>query len=237
MPCLPRTGIATLVAVPLSVLLAVSAAAANTLGRTADPLILAGDAVPSLLGIAPNEVVAFRYDGAWQQIPVQVDERGLVDWGVIYDTTPIGLEVLVYTDEGTFTGSDADPLLDAADEIVVMLRDAGSFAPLFSEPVGVVAESGVELTADDPLDDGLGVVYLFRQDGTLDPGAGRSYVTYDFGLLSGEYLATYDVNNGPNPEDSRIVSARRSRRTGNGFRGRTVCRRPSSDRCFPTATG
>ncbi len=185
---------------------------ANTLGRSADPLVLTGADVPSLIGIAPGDVVAFRYDGGWQQIPIQVDERSFVDWGTIYNSTPLALGGVVYTDAGTFTGPDADPLLDVDDEIVVMIRDAGPVAPLFSEPLGVIADSGVEVAVSDPLDGGLGHVYLFRQDGSLDPAAGQSYINYQFVLLSGDYLTTYNLNNGPNPELSTIASAYYSHR-------------------------
>jgi hypothetical protein len=53
----------------------------------------------------------------------------------------------------------------------------------------------------------MGYVYLFQQDGSLSPGAGQSYVTYGFNLLSGNYMATYNMNaNGGNPEDSTITT-------------------------------
>jgi hypothetical protein len=52
-----------------------------------------------------------------------------------------------------------------------------------------------------------GWAYLFERSGNLDPGAGESYVDYDFNLLSGDYKTTYRLGpgGGGNPEDS-IVS-------------------------------
>jgi hypothetical protein len=50
-------------------------------------------------------------------------------------------------------------------------------------------------------------VYLFEQDGTLDPDAGQQYVSYTFSLNSGPYLTTYDLADGPNPENSGVSTA------------------------------
>ena len=61
---------------PASVALAMS-----PLNRPADPVVLTGADVPGLTGIAPGDLVAFRYDSGWQQIPVQVDERAMKDFG------------------------------------------------------------------------------------------------------------------------------------------------------------
>ena len=60
----------------------------------------------------------------------------------------------------------------------------------------------------DPLVPGAaGYVYLFRKKGNLSPGAGRQYVHYSFGLLSGEYKKTYKLQDGPNPENSLVTGA------------------------------
>lgn len=95
-----------------------------------------------------------------------------------------------------------------------MAKDAGGRSSTFSEPVGVVVRSGVEVRVTDPLDGGEGYVYLFLQTGDLDPGAGKQYVTYTFSLLSGDYRTTYLLNGGPgtshgpqyNAEDSLITT-------------------------------
>jgi hypothetical protein len=178
----------------------------STLNRPADPVVLTGGDVPSLRGIAPNLLVAFRYNAGWQQIPVQVDERGNVDLGKVYGSTPVGLSVLTYTDAGTFTGADADPNLDDNDEIVVMAKDAGGTPPSFSEPAGVIANSGVQVTVTDSLTGETGLVFLFKQSGSLDPSAGQQYVSYNFSLNSGPYLTTYNKTNGPNLENSAVSS-------------------------------
>ena len=178
---------------------------AGTPDRSADPVVLTGGDVASLLGVEPERLTAFRYDSGWQQIPVQVDERAAVDSGDIYGLggTYGGFTQLVYTDDGAFTGPDPDPSLDADDEIAFMAKDAGGPPPSMALPPGTIGGSGVEIVITDPLNGGrLGYVYLFRSDGTLDPGAGQQYVSYTFNLLSGGYLTTYDRADGPNPEDS-----------------------------------
>jgi hypothetical protein len=47
----------------------------------------------------------------------------------------------------------------------------------------------------------LRFVYLYRSRGGLDPAAGRSYVDYDFELLSGDYKTTYDFDGVPNGDN------------------------------------
>jgi len=186
-----------------------------TLGRPADPVVLSGADVPSLLGIPPGDLVAFAHALGWVQIPVQVDERDIINLDDVYNHIGGhggGITLLDYTDAGTFTGPDANPLLDSDDEIVFMAKDAGSQAGSAGLPPGVVPNSGVEVTISDPLGPDVGYVYLFRRSGSLDPSAGRQYVDYQFALLSGDYLATYQIGSGPNPEDSNVTSAFYARR-------------------------
>lgn len=191
---------------------AAPARAASTLNRPEDPVVLTGADVPALQGAAPSAIVAFRYLGGWQQVPVQVDERFVQTLSAIYNNTPpptstTNINVLVYADPNTFTGADPNPNLDADDEIAFMAKDAGDQAPNVAPPGHTVAGSGLAVAITDPLQPGAsGWVYLFRQDGTLDPGAGASYVTYAFNLLSGAYETTYHLNDGPNPENSSVTT-------------------------------
>ena len=177
--------------------------------RPEDPVVLTGAGAPRLVGAAPSDVVAFRWlSGSWSQVPVQVDERALVDLGKVYDGAANGLTQLTYTDPGTFTGPDPDPKVDADDEIAFMGFDGGATAPASAAPTGVVAGSGEEVRIADGLGNpAAAYVYLFRQTGGLDPGAGRSYVSYRFGLASGPYKTTYRLAAGPNPEDSTITTS------------------------------
>ena len=53
-----------------------SGAAATVLpDRESDPVVLTGADAPNLIGSVPSSIVAFRYNGRWAQVPVQVDER------------------------------------------------------------------------------------------------------------------------------------------------------------------
>ncbi|MDQ3147996.1 MAG: cupin domain-containing protein, partial [Actinomycetota bacterium] len=88
--------------------------ARSTVNRPDDPVVLTGSALPRLRGRAPGRIVAFRVtSGSWQQVPVQVDERAVVDFGVppsttpgpgvmgtVYGTSPSGVTALQYTDPG-----------------------------------------------------------------------------------------------------------------------------------------
>ncbi|MFC2079808.1 hypothetical protein ACFLSZ_07490, partial [Candidatus Bipolaricaulota bacterium] len=195
--------------------------------REGIPVVLTGGQMP-WDDVAPRDVVAFSYSDGWTQIPIQVDERDVVEYARIYGYPSddvmsrggFGKNVFgeVYCDPDTFTGLDSDPTLDADDEIVFMLQDAGDRAPAGELPEGIRSESGLELALHDPLSDQTCFVYLFLQDGSLDSSAGVSYVDYDFDLLSGEYKDSYNTigldeatglrneDHGPqlNPEDSVV---------------------------------
>jgi hypothetical protein len=194
-------------------------ASANALNRDEDPVVLTGSSIPSLLGIPPSRLVAFRYQAGWQQIPVQVDERALLDLNQPYDgmtcsgtnsfcypKPPNGVLKLLYTDANTFTGADANPNIDADDEVALMAKDAGVKASTFSYPAGTVSGSALELNVADPIGGGHAYVYLFKSDGSLNPGAGQQYVNYQFNLASGNYLSTYKLNGGPNAENSTVTT-------------------------------
>jgi hypothetical protein len=183
--------------------------------RWSAPVVLTGDKIPKLKGIAPKTLVAFKYTTQWQQIPVQVDERAVVDFLQIYGPTaqtatykPKSFKTLVYTDPGTLTGGDPDVTLDNDDEVAFMLRDSGVKAPsAAADPAGVIAGSGVEVAITDPVTGATPTyAYLFRSSGTLQSSAGKSYVNYAFSLVSGDYKSTYKFAAGPNPETSTITT-------------------------------
>ena len=191
-------------------LLAVGLAApalANSLGRDDEPVVLTGASVPSLLGSVVRSVVAFRYESGWQPIPIQIDERKTVDFGAIYDSTPMGTSLLTYTDTGTFMGGDTDASLDADDEIALRAKDAGPRAPTVPQPAHTLAGTRVDLSIRNPIDNSVAWISLFESDGSLDPAAGVAAIGYTFDLLSGAYLSTYDTSAGPNPEDSSVTTS------------------------------
>ncbi|UCD28750.1 MAG: hypothetical protein JSV03_17010 [Planctomycetota bacterium] len=200
------TGISILVVA--SAITNLSAQTAN-LNRDRDPVVIIGSSITSLISLPVDEIVAFRYQGSWQQIPVQIDERKFVEYRVVYNTTllPAGLGTTAYIDPNTYTGLDDNPAFDADDELVIMAKDAGdqaaAQAPL---PTGTIMDSGVEITIVDPLDGGRGYLYLFQTDGALSPDAGQDYITYTFNLLAGDYIPDYKIMTGPNPEDSVAIS-------------------------------
>ncbi len=180
----------------------------STLTRDRDPVVFEGAQLPSLQGVAVHLVVGFRYQAGWQQIPIQIDERKVVDYGTVYGFLVTGVTTLAYTDPNTYCGADPDATFDADDELVFMAKDAGARAGTGAgEPVGVVAGTGVEVAITDTLDSGSGWVYLFVTDGSLTPDAGQDYVSYEFNLLAGSYIPDYNTLDGPNPEDSVAWSA------------------------------
>jgi len=202
---------AVCIAVLLLSLIVVATAA--PLSRPAEPVVLKGADLPMFKGTAPDSLVAFRYEGGWVQIPIQVDERDMRSYGEIYNFffngfMGEGLHELVgefYTDPNTFMGPDTDPMLDDNDEVVFMARDTGDQVLEIADPPGVVPGSGTEVRVSDPLDGATGYIYLFLSAGGLDPSAGQSYVDYQFRLQSGDYRETF-APEGINLESSTASS-------------------------------
>ncbi len=200
------------IAIPVLAVAALAAAmpagsAADAPSRADDPVVLTGAELPTLVGSPPRKLVAFAWRGGWKQVPVQIDERALIDLGSAYDSAPVGVSQLTYTDPGTFVGADPDPDLDGNDEVALMAGDAGAKASGANEPGGATPGTGVEVRVADPLAGGsVDYLYLFRAGGSLDPSAGKHYVSYDFNLESGDYKSTYGLTSGPNPEDSTIAT-------------------------------
>src|SRR5215207_7780789 len=142
---MPRLAVALAVACSLAAPAAASAAQGIP-GREADPVVLTGADATPLIGAPPGRVVAFSYDGGWKQVPVQVDERAMVDYAAVrdgYQTAGRPFSHLAYTDPGTLAGPDPDPAFDADDEIAAMAFDSGEDASGQSDPPGVVAGSRV----------------------------------------------------------------------------------------------
>lgn len=194
--------------------------AQNVIDRSSEVIIMTGDRMEGLIGAVPHDVVGFRREGTvWKQIPVQIDERDSVDAETIYGHTPVEeflnenwgtdldkLVILTYTDTATFTGPDKDPLFDENDEFLFMARDAGPRYTGTEAPAQVDPSTKIEIRLVDPLTGDKAFVYLFIQDGSLDPSAGKKYVDYRFNLLSGNYKETYTIGGNFDPEDSYVTT-------------------------------
>lgn len=108
---------------------------AATVGQTAvdysfQPVVVAGAQIGSLLGTPVTGLFAYAYrDGAWTQIPAQIDEKAPNEDGD-----------RVYTAQG-------DGLLDADEEIVFMLKDMGEQAPPSAWVEGAEADGRIEVAA------------------------------------------------------------------------------------------
>jgi len=184
------------------------AAQTATLAREHDPVVLTGADLPALLGQGVGAIVGFRWSGGWIAVPVQVDERKYVDYGIVYNLDPVGVGTIAYCDPTTYTGPDTDPAFDADDEFVFMAADAGDRVPAgAAAPPGTLPGGGLEIRLDDPLDGGSAWLYLFVTDGSLPQDAGQDYVAYTFHLLAGSYIPNYNTQQGPNPEDSIVETA------------------------------
>ncbi len=215
--------LALLGAATVGMLVAAPSASAGYQGR-GDPVVLSGAALATLDGVPASELAAFRHrdpkhgKARWKQVPVQLDERKLVDFGgapggnaapgvdgTVYGTAPIGQQALQYADPSTFVGADPVAGLDSDDEVAVIASDSGEKAGKNAErPKGVRRKTETRVKLSDPLGGPNGFLYLFASKGGLDPSAGKDYVRYTFDLASGDYKSTYKRADGPNPESSTI---------------------------------
>jgi hypothetical protein len=209
------------------------------LDRPTDPVVMTGADLPRLLGISPDALAAYRFQpakhgkkakqraavakgrdrirsGRWIRVPVQVDERAVVDFGMtptgsppsgdhtVYGTPPVGSTALQYTDPGTFVGPDPNPTLDGNDEVAFMASDAGLRAGArVKRPRHTARGGATRVQIEDPLTQAKRWIYLFRGTTGL-PSLPTDYVSYNFQLLSGDYKQTYKRDAGPNPEASTI---------------------------------
>ncbi len=217
-----------LLAATLLLFVAAPAEASVATVRPEDPVVLRGSDLPRLAGAEPGRVVAFRWAGSsWDQVPVQVDERKVIDVRTLYPAsgtnsnyvtnTAVTFDLEVYADPGTRSGADPDPQVDANDEIVFMAGDTGVAHDTLPLPGGVVEGTGTKVTVSDPISHEKSYVYLYRSEGSLDPGAGESYVDYDpvLNLAGGRYKEDYDYffpltanppANGFNPENTSVTT-------------------------------
>lgn len=186
-----------------------------------DPVVVAGASLPKLSGLKAERILAFRSrDGRWKQIPVQLDERKVVDFGsqpgsnatpgvdgTVYGTPAIGQEALQYADPNTFVGADYAVGLDPDDEVAMLGADAGEKASRNADAPRATRGDPTRLKIIDPRGGPAGYIYLFRARGrNQDPTAGRDYVDYEFALTSGDYRSTYLRADGPNPETSTVTT-------------------------------
>jgi hypothetical protein len=122
-------------------LLGAAPASATRLARPEEPIVISGADVSLLLYEENTSIAAFAWlDGAFQPLPLQIDERG---------------------PDGGYFGDDEYPgVLDANDELVFMAEDAGEqVAPCcWLEGADAVR---TEVAVLDPLDGARGWVYLF----------------------------------------------------------------------------
>jgi hypothetical protein len=184
-----------------------SYAQVSTLTRSNDPVILSGADLSNFGALNPSAIVGFKFiNGAWTQIPIQVDERALLDivtpYGPLAATSafppsPTNPKIYFYTDATTYTGADPITTFDADDELVFMAKDAGGLFAGANYPSGIVSGSCRQITITDPLG-GLGYIYLFQNGGSLSQNAGLNYVNYNFNSLGTGFPANISGTNNEN---------------------------------------
>lgn len=141
------------------------AGTARTMVRESDPVILRGADAGAVQGarISGLRVYAFR-DGSFGPVPFQVDEK-----------TKGGDFVFQQGEEAD--PKDGDGLWNGNDELVLMARDLGDRADAYPDLKGW--DKGTLLTARDPVDGGVGFVYVLFFPGEAPPLSPVDYVDID----------------------------------------------------------
>ena len=175
--------------------------AAATADSAQIPTVILGTELTPLAGVSGDRLAGFRWSAdGWQQVTVQLDERKVVDPGLIRGGPVAGFTTTQYADAGTLTGADPDVGLDGNDELVFMTSDAGPQAPNQSNQPAGTTGLGARVAVTHPTSTGAQYLYLFRATSPVTPP--RKDVTYSFQLNSGAYPGTYNMAKGPNPESS-----------------------------------
>ena len=139
--------------------MATQASAAGLQSRPADPIVLLGGSrLPSLVGAHPtHRVIAFRWAGGWQQVPVELPATNAPTWTSGPPTTSRRRESR-HSPTPTPARSSAPTRTrtwTADDQVAMMARDSGSKASGGHDPSGTRgAGSGVEVKLSDPLAQG-----------------------------------------------------------------------------------
>lgn len=134
-------------------------AAAKTLDRDADPVIVLGTAMPTFVGAPLSQLFVYAYQGSqWKQIPWQFDEKK----------------------DGKFIAAD-NGLLDPTDELVVMGADCGDQVNSTNWISDASARSfrRYEIKVIDLLNPAkLGWFYVYRSN-TLANTVTQDYISFD----------------------------------------------------------
>lgn len=185
----------------------------SSLTRDKDPVIISGASLPDFSTVGPAEIVGFKYvSGSWTQIPVQADERALLDivtpYGPLAGTgagyLPPGPsasnpKLYFYCDAATHVGVDAVATFDSDDELSFMAKDAGGKFNGTSYPAGVVNNVCYQVMIKDTMLRDTGYVYLFQTNGALQPNAGVNYINYTSNLSgSSGFPANNNMTNAEN---------------------------------------
>ena len=137
--------------------------------------MLTGAATPRLVGTAPGDAGRLPLaQRSWSQVPVQVDERAVVDLNKVYNGVASGLTQLTYTDPGTFrrpnrTHRGRDDTSPSSASMARQKAPAGSAR----RRRGRLGEEGRRI-AESPT---AAYVYLFRQPAGPERGAATSATT------------------------------------------------------------
>ena len=149
-----------------------------TLGRSIDPIELAGEEIPDMMGSEVSQIRVFSYhDGQAIVIPFQIDQKnsnGEWVWdGLLLEE---GEE-----QDGAIIIDDADPpghaIFDENDLIVFVANDGGERSETQGKELGAVSIAEVEIT--DPLNEGKCWVYVARYHSSEVPAlSGIRYVRF-----------------------------------------------------------
>jgi len=186
----------------------------STLNRPNDPVVLSGSQLTAFSNLTASQIVGFKFvNGSWTQIPIQVDEKELMDIMAPYGPnansgnyvpSPSNPKITFYCDSTTYTGADSNATFDSDDELVFMAKDAGGQSN-GTTPSGIISGTCQEVAITDPLG-GTGYVYLFKNGGSLQQGAGVSYITYSSNVSS---TSGFPSNgNGANLENTTITTSK-----------------------------
>lgn len=149
---------------------------ANAQIRSMEPVIILGSELSALSGTSVDELYLFAYnDGAWNQIPMQLDE---------------------VSENGSLFEED-DALLDNNDELVFQPQDGGQLASLeeWIDNDDSKTHSRILLSIYDPVEEDSIFIYLYCS-ATLDNSDSTYYVSYNTEteeISSEYYLMGFDT--------------------------------------------
>ena len=170
---------------------------------------MTGADLPRVAGAPPGKVLAYRYlNQTWTQVPVQVDERAMIDLGTVYNQArERGPRPHLHGPQHVRRrGPRPDARRERRDRVHGDRRRRQGAGGTRTRRTWCRARARRSACTTRSAIPPTPISTCTGRPATSIPARAAATSTYHFNLLSGDYKTTYKLNTGPNPEDSTVTT-------------------------------